>query len=214
MRLSNLRCSWHITTISRSAEPVPSVPTLLDNPGALSNVVHTSGAKSTDLQSPEGRRQLSGKCRDAAVAWAPAADRPSGSKHLRIPQTKNNINNIKKTAAFKLLFFVLHLFFFVYFLPLHRIFFASVSDTISYLENSVVKYPRPRVTCLRTVEKSVISASGTSGGYLLHTRSVFGSIHSEHFSMTFGYISHYIAGIVIRHYGFSVMIGSSRTGDA
>jgi MoaA/NifB/PqqE/SkfB family radical SAM enzyme len=48
---------------------------LLDNPGALSNVVHTSGAKSTDLQSPEDVDKLSGKCRDAAVAWAPAADR-------------------------------------------------------------------------------------------------------------------------------------------
>lgn len=47
---------------------------LLDNPGALTNVVETSGAKSTDLESPEGVRELSAKCKEAAENWKPTAD--------------------------------------------------------------------------------------------------------------------------------------------
>ena len=47
---------------------------LLDNPGRLTDMVHTSGAKSTDLESPEDVEALSAKCRNAAENWAPVAD--------------------------------------------------------------------------------------------------------------------------------------------
>lgn len=47
---------------------------LLDNPGALSNMVDASGAYSTDLQNPEDVHELSGKCLNAANNWAPVAD--------------------------------------------------------------------------------------------------------------------------------------------
>ena len=48
---------------------------LLDNPGALSRMVCESGAKSTDLESPEDVHDLSDKCRNAAEKWKPVADR-------------------------------------------------------------------------------------------------------------------------------------------
>lgn len=47
---------------------------LLDNPDALVGMVKTSGAHSTDLQSPEDAPALSAKCRNAAANWAPVAD--------------------------------------------------------------------------------------------------------------------------------------------
>lgn len=47
---------------------------LLDNPGALSEMVEASGAHSTDLQNPEDVHELSMKCRNAAGNWAPVAD--------------------------------------------------------------------------------------------------------------------------------------------
>jgi len=47
---------------------------LLDNPGALTHVVESSGAKSTDMQHPENVRDLSAKCVNAAEHWAPVAD--------------------------------------------------------------------------------------------------------------------------------------------
>lgn len=47
---------------------------LLDNPGALTHMVETSGAHSTDLQNPEPVRDLSAKCEQAAQNWAPVAD--------------------------------------------------------------------------------------------------------------------------------------------
>jgi len=47
---------------------------LLDNPGALTEAVERSGAKSTDLQNPEDVRDLSAKCRDAAENWEITAD--------------------------------------------------------------------------------------------------------------------------------------------
>ena len=47
---------------------------LLDNPGALTRMVEESGAASTDMESPEDVRVLSGKCERAARAWAPVAD--------------------------------------------------------------------------------------------------------------------------------------------
>ena len=47
---------------------------LLDNPGALSSMVETSGAHSTDLESPENVCDLSAKCKTPAERWAPVAD--------------------------------------------------------------------------------------------------------------------------------------------
>lgn len=47
---------------------------LLDNPGALTEAVEESGAKSTDMQAPEDVRELSEKCREAAENWAVTAD--------------------------------------------------------------------------------------------------------------------------------------------
>ena len=48
---------------------------LLDNPGRLAEMVHGSGAHSTDLESPEDVDALGGKCADKAEKWAVTADR-------------------------------------------------------------------------------------------------------------------------------------------
>ena len=47
---------------------------MLDNPDALVNMVETSGAHSTDLQSPEDVHDFCAKSRDTAANWAPVAD--------------------------------------------------------------------------------------------------------------------------------------------
>ena len=47
---------------------------LLDNPEALREMVHASGAHSTDLESPESVESPAGKCENAAQNWAPVAD--------------------------------------------------------------------------------------------------------------------------------------------
>lgn len=47
---------------------------LLDNPGRLTSMVETSGAHSTDLESPEEVRGLSAKCETPAGRWATVAD--------------------------------------------------------------------------------------------------------------------------------------------
>ena len=47
---------------------------LLDNPGRLTSMVKTSGAHSTDLESPEDVCNLSAKCKTPAERWAPVAD--------------------------------------------------------------------------------------------------------------------------------------------
>lgn len=47
---------------------------LLDNPGRLTDMVEESGAKSTDLQNPEDVRDLSSKCKTAALNWEKFAD--------------------------------------------------------------------------------------------------------------------------------------------
>ncbi len=54
---------------------------LLDNPGKLVQAVEASGAKSTDLQYPEGVRDLTGKCREPAAKWAPVADELWANSH-------------------------------------------------------------------------------------------------------------------------------------
>lgn len=47
---------------------------MLDNPDALVDMVDTSGAHSTDLQSPESVHDFTAKSREAAANWAPVAD--------------------------------------------------------------------------------------------------------------------------------------------
>ncbi len=47
----------------------------LDNPGALTKMVESSCAFSTDFVNPETAKHFSDKCEDAALAWAPVADR-------------------------------------------------------------------------------------------------------------------------------------------
>ena len=54
---------------------------LLDNAGALANMVDKSGAKSTDLQNPEDVHSLSDKCEFAAKRWKPVADRLWETSH-------------------------------------------------------------------------------------------------------------------------------------
>ena len=54
---------------------------LLDNPQALVDAVESSGAHSTDLQSPEDVRSLAGKCSEKARAWAEVADDIWGCSH-------------------------------------------------------------------------------------------------------------------------------------
>lgn len=56
---------------------------LLDNPGALTKAVETSGAHSTDLQDPENVCELSEKCREAAENWAVTADKIWEEKHCK-----------------------------------------------------------------------------------------------------------------------------------
>lgn len=47
---------------------------LLDNPGALAEMVENSRAKSTDMKNPEDVHDLSAKCIDVAEKWAPVAN--------------------------------------------------------------------------------------------------------------------------------------------
>lgn len=48
---------------------------LLDNNGALADMVHRAGAHSTELQSPENVDELCLKCKEASEKWTPVADR-------------------------------------------------------------------------------------------------------------------------------------------
>jgi MoaA/NifB/PqqE/SkfB family radical SAM enzyme len=48
---------------------------LLDNNGRLADIVHASGAYSTDLSCPENVDALCAKCKQASENWAPVADR-------------------------------------------------------------------------------------------------------------------------------------------
>lgn len=54
---------------------------LLDNPEKLQQMVKESGAHSTDLESPEDVRDLTGKCIYAAENWAVTADRLWNESH-------------------------------------------------------------------------------------------------------------------------------------
>ncbi len=48
---------------------------MLENPEILQRLVEETGAKSTDLQSPESVHHLCGKCEEYANAWKPCADK-------------------------------------------------------------------------------------------------------------------------------------------
>jgi len=48
---------------------------LLDNNGKLAEMVHASGAHSTDLTKPEDVDSLCAKCKNASVHWTPVANR-------------------------------------------------------------------------------------------------------------------------------------------
>ena len=48
---------------------------LLDNPEKLREMVHTTGAISTDLASPESVDDLTGRCEQASKNWAVLAER-------------------------------------------------------------------------------------------------------------------------------------------
>ena len=48
---------------------------VMDNPGAIKKMVQESGAKSTDLQSPENVEDLFAKTVDVARKWKDASDR-------------------------------------------------------------------------------------------------------------------------------------------
>lgn len=61
---------------------------LLDNPQCLTDMVDKSGAQSTEMMHPEDVQELCGKCRAAADAWAPVADRLWGEKQEYEQPTK------------------------------------------------------------------------------------------------------------------------------
>ena len=48
---------------------------MLENPDKLRGMVEKTGARSTDLQSPESVEHLCDKCQEYAQSWAPAAQR-------------------------------------------------------------------------------------------------------------------------------------------
>lgn len=54
---------------------------MLENPEKLKEMVEKTGAKSTDMMSPESVEHLCGKCENYAKEWAPAADRIWKSNH-------------------------------------------------------------------------------------------------------------------------------------
>lgn len=54
---------------------------MLENPEKLRDMVKKSGAKSTDMQSPEDVDNLYGKCKPYADNWTPTADRLWGCSH-------------------------------------------------------------------------------------------------------------------------------------
>lgn len=58
---------------------------LLDNVGRLTEMVEESGAKSTDMESPENVRHLSAKTEAAANKWEPVADRLWENSPKRMP---------------------------------------------------------------------------------------------------------------------------------
>ena len=63
---------------SNHLKPCP----MLENPEKLVQKVHETGAKSTDLQSPEPVEHLCGKCENYAAEWDATADKLWEEGHL------------------------------------------------------------------------------------------------------------------------------------
>ena len=64
---------------------------MLENPEILERMVKETGAKSTDLQSPESVEHLCGKCYEYAKDWGEAAD----EIWCREPHRKSSYENYK-----------------------------------------------------------------------------------------------------------------------
>ncbi len=71
---------------SNQLRPCP----LLDNPNRLTEMVESSGAKSTDMKNPENVLELSSKCQKASESWAIVAD-----------EIWNNENNCQSCNCYK-----------------------------------------------------------------------------------------------------------------
>lgn len=64
---------------------------MLENPEILERLVKETGAKSTDLQSPESAEHLCSKCHEYAENWKPYADKLWSEEHK---DTKNAAGNV------------------------------------------------------------------------------------------------------------------------
>lgn len=62
---------------------------MLENPEILERMVAETGAKSTDLQSPESAEHLCAKCSSYAESWAPAAEKLWAEQEHRKPAYEN-----------------------------------------------------------------------------------------------------------------------------
>ncbi|MGM9621780.1 MAG: pyrroloquinoline quinone biosynthesis protein PqqE, partial [Butyricicoccus porcorum] len=62
---------------------------MLENPEILQRIVKESGAKSTDLQSPESAEHLCAKCEHYAQEWAVCADEIWNEKQHKQPRYEN-----------------------------------------------------------------------------------------------------------------------------
>lgn len=65
---------------------------MLENPEILQRMVEETGAKSTDLQSPEAVEHLCGKCHEYAEEWSKTADK----LWIEHPHTKRGYQNYKQ----------------------------------------------------------------------------------------------------------------------
>ena len=65
---------------------------MLENPEILQRMVKETGAKSTDLQSPESVEHLCGKCEQYAKNWQPRAD----ELWVQTPKVEHSYENYKK----------------------------------------------------------------------------------------------------------------------
>lgn len=54
---------------------------MLENPHILQELIHKTGAKSTDLEQPETCEHLCGKCTQYAKEWGPVADKLWADSH-------------------------------------------------------------------------------------------------------------------------------------
>ena len=62
---------------------------MLENPEILQKMVAQTGAKSTDLQSPESAEHLCGKCREYAENWKPCAEKLWAQETHPVPNYEN-----------------------------------------------------------------------------------------------------------------------------